>query len=119
MDLEASAAFGQAAQARYPPLLQDVQIIARPTFEAKEEAPKNNPGMLGSLAEAISWLMTATGHLEPDFCFDFVLGRTLRLQDICSMHDFGIKAKSMTCLTLTYHNVQQLACRFYHESSVG
>jgi len=67
--LEDSTAFAHAAQARYPPLLEDVEIIARPEFQAKEEAPKSyNPGMLESLAETISWLMTATRHLEPGFC---------------------------------------------------
>ena len=60
-----------AAQARYPPLLEDVEIIARPEFQAKEEAPTSyNPGVrvLESLAETISWLVIATWHLEPSFC---------------------------------------------------
>jgi len=57
-------------QALYPPLLEDVEIIARPEFQAKEEAPTSyNPGVrvLESLAETISWLVTATWHLEPSF----------------------------------------------------
>ena len=83
--LEDSAAFAHAAQARYPPLLEDVQIIERPTFEAKEEAPKNNPGMLGSIAETISWLMTATWHLEPNFChLSLCWGELCSFQDICA-----------------------------------
>ena len=95
-------------------------MIVRPTFEAKEEAPKNNPGMLGSLAETISWLMTATWHLEPNFCYSILCWDELcSFQDICYMHDFGIKAKSMTCLTLTYESVQKLAGQFHGESSVS
>eukprot|EP00434_Breviolum_minutum_P041588 symbB.v1.2.036997.t1/scaffold5351.1/size28190/2 len=60
-------------QALYPPLLEDVEIIARPEFQAKEEAPKSyNPGMLESLAETISWLMTAADP-EKDFIRNYHL----------------------------------------------
>ena len=88
--LEDSAACAHAAQARYPPLLEDVQIIERPTFEAKEEAPKNNPGMLGSIAETISWLMTATWQGAKLLSFEFVLGGTLQFPGYLCMHHFGI-----------------------------
>ena len=85
--LEDLAAFAQAAQARYPPLLEDVQMIARPTMEAKEEAPNNNSGTLGSLAETISWFLTATWHLEPNrYVIRFCAGANFAVYRIfCSM----------------------------------
>jgi len=60
----------------------DVQMIARP-IEAKEEEPNNNSGTLGSLAENISWLLTATWHLEPNRYSILCWGELCSLQDSC------------------------------------
>ena len=124
--LEESAAFAQAAQPRYPPLLEDVQMIARP-IEAKEEEPNNNSGTLGSLAENISWLLTATWHLEPNRYSILCWGELCSLQDscICLFHldPFRISESQpnrwLVCLMLTCLSVQKLACQFHCESSVS